>query len=531
VSGIRSILFVLLAAVACLLLIGCANVANLQLARAAARTREVSIRAALGASRWRLIRQLLTESVVLAVLGGALGVLLATWAIPVLVALGPPGLSGFKDITLNRNVLAFSVTLSVLTGVMFGLLPAFHASSANPSESLGEGERGSTSARSRSRSVLITAEVALSLVLLIGAGLMTRSFSNLLRVDPGFSTERLLVFDLGPGGSEEARQISFYQQVMQRLESLGGVESVGTISRLPLSGGNSARSFRVPGRETEYDADVRVSNAAYFRTMGIPLRRGRHFAAHDAQGGVPVVIVNEALAEMAFPGEDPIGRHLTNYGPKDETLQIIGVVGNVRHHSLDTVPRAELYQPVGQVGWPRMFFALRTTTADPLTLVGAVQTAVAQVDKNVAVGNARTMNDLVARSVAQRRFTVLLLGIFAGVAVALSAIGLYGVMSYIVTQRTREIGIRMALGAQRADVLKLVVRQGMVLTAVGVLVGLAASFGLTRLLANLLYGIAATDALTFASLSLLLLAVALLACWLPARRASGVDPMIALRSE
>jgi predicted permease len=363
VSGIRSILFVLLAAVACLLLIGCANVANLQLARAAARTREVSIRAALGASRWRLIRQLLTESVMLAVLGGALGVLLATWAIPVLVALGPPGLSGFKDITLNRNVLAFSVTLSVLTGVLFGLLPAFHASSANPSESLGEGERGSTSARSRSRSVLITAEVALSLVLLIGAGLMTRSFSNLLRVDPGFSTERLLVFDLGPGGSEEARQISFYQQVTQRLESLGGVESVGAISRLPLSGGNSARSFRVPGRETEYNADVRVSSADYFRTMGIPLRRGRHFTAHDAQGGVPVVIVNEALAEMAFPGEDPIGRHLSNYGPKDETLQIIGVVGNVRHHSLDTVPRAELYQPVGQVGWPRMFFALRTTAA------------------------------------------------------------------------------------------------------------------------------------------------------------------------
>ena len=531
VSGIRSILFVLLAAVACLLLIGCANVANLQLARAAARAREVSIRAALGASRWRLIRQLLTESVVLALIGGALGILLATWAVPVLLALGPPGLSGFKEINLNRNVLAFSVTLSVLTGVLFGLVPAFHASAANPSESLGEGERGSTVARSRSRSVLITTEVALSLVLLIGAGLMMRSFSNLLRVDPGFSTERLLVFDLGPSIADEARQIGFYQQVLQRFESLAGVESVGAVSRLPLSGGNSARSFQIPGRETEYNADVRVSNPEYFRTMGIPLRKGRNFTAHDTQGSVPVVIVNEALAAKAFPGEDPIGRFLTNYGPKDETLQIVGIVGNVRHFSLDVAPRAELYQPVGQAAWPRMFFALRTTAANPLTLVPAVQTAVSQVDKNVALGNVRTMEDLVARSVAQRRFTVLLLGIFAGLAVTLSATGLYGVMSYVVTQRTREIGIRMALGAQRADVLKLVIRQGMLLTLAGVVVGLAASFGLTRLIANLLYGIAATDALTFAALSLLLLAVALLACWWPARRASGVDPMVALRAE
>ena len=531
VRGIRSILFVLLAAVACLLLIGCANVANLQLARAAARAREVSIRAALGASRARLIRQLLTESVLLAVIGGALGVLLATWALPVLLALGPPGLTGFKDITLNRNVLAFSVTLSVLTGILFGLVPAFHASAANPSESLGEGERGSTSARSRSRSILITAEVALSLVLLIGAGLMIRSFSNLVRVDPGFSTERLLVFDLGPSMTDDARQIAFYQQVVQRLESLGGVESVGAISRLPMSGGNSARSFQVAGRPTEYNADIRVSNPDYFRTMGIPLRKGRTFTTHDTPGSVPAVIVNEALAEMAFPGEDPIGRFLTNYGPKEETLQIVGVVGNVRHFSLETAPRAELYQPVGQATWPRMFFVVRTAAANPLSMLPAVQAAVSQVDRNVALGNVRTMEDLIARSVAQRKFTVLLLGIFAGVAVALSAIGLYGVMSYVVTQRTREIGIRMALGAQRGDVLKLVIRQGMVLTIVGVLVGLAASFGLTRLIANLLYGIAATDALTFAGLSFLLLAVALLACWLPARRASGVDPMIALRTE
>jgi putative ABC transport system permease protein len=385
--------------------------------------------------------------------------------------------------------------------------------------------------RSRSRSILITAEVALSLVLLIGAGLMVRSFSNLLRVDPGFSTERLLVFDLGHSSPDEARQARFYDDVLQRVGALAGVESVGAVSRLPLSGGNSARSFNIPGRETEYNADVRVANPDYLRTMGIPLLKGRSFTAHDSQGSVPVVIVNEALAQTVFPGEDPIGRYLTNYGPRDETLQIVGIIGNVRHLSLDTVPRPELYQPLGQATWPRMFFAVRTTAPNPLTLIPAVQTAVANVDKNVALGNVRTMEDLVARSVAQRKFTVLLLAIFAGIAVALAAIGLYGVMSYVVTQRTREIGIRMALGAQRRDVLKLVVRQGMMLTVIGVVIGLAASLGLTRLIANLLYGIAATDALTFAALSLLLLGVALLACWLPARRASGVDPMVALRTE
>ena len=457
--------------------------------------------------------------------------MLATWAIPVLLALGPPGLSGFKSITLNRDVLAFSVALSVLTGVLFGLLPAFQASAGNPSDSLGEGERGSTSAKSRSRSILITAEVALSLVLLIGAGLMVKSFGKLLSVDPGFSVERLMVFDVAPSFSEEARQIGFYQQLLQRLETLPGVESVGAVSRLPLSGGNSARGFRIPGREIEYNGDVRIGSADYFRTMGIPLLKGRSFNPQDVSGSVPVAIVNEALASTVFPGEDPLGKYLTEYGPRDKTLQIVGVVGNVRHQALDVAPRAELYQPIAQAGWPRMFFAVRTAAGNPLALAPAVQAAVASVDKNVALGNVRTMEDLVARSLAQRRFTMLLLTIFAGIALALAAIGLYGVMSYTVAQRTREIGIRMALGAQRADVLKLVVRHGMILTAAGVAIGLAASFGFTRLIANLLYGVGATDAVTFAGLSLLLLAVALLACWLPARRASGVDPVIALRSE
>ena len=531
VGDLRGVLLVLFGAVGFLLLIGCANVANLQLARAAARAREISIRAALGATRGRIVRQLLTESVLLAVIGGALGVMLATWALPLLLALSPAGLTGFGEITLNRQVLAFSVVASLCTGIFFGLVPAFHASAANPSDSLGEGERGSTQARSRSRSALIMTEVALSLVLLIGAGLMIRSFSKLLDVHPGFSAERLLIFDIAASSTDEPRQAAFYQQVAERIQNIAGVERVGIVSRLPLSGGNSSRTFRLPGAETDYNADSRVASGDYFRTMGIPLLHGRTFDAHDNPQGIRVAVVNEALVRATFPGQDPIGKHITEFGPNNETLQIVGVVGNVRHVGLETAPRPEIYQPLTQAAWPRAYVAVKTGAADPLTLLPAVQNAVWSVDKNVAVGNARTMHDVVARTLAQRKFIMVLLGIFAGMAVLLAAVGLYGVMSYIVTQRTREIGIRMALGAQRADVLKLVIRQGMIVTAAGVVIGLAASAGLTRLIANLLYGVAATDVLTFAAVSLLLLAVALLACWLPARRASGVDPMNALRAE
>jgi predicted permease len=531
VGNLRGLLLVLSGAVGFLLLIGCANVANLQLARAAARAREVSIRAALGATRGRIIRQLLTESVLLALIGGILGVMLASWALPLLLTLSPAGLTGFGEIALNRQVLAFSVVASLVTGIFFGLVPAFQASAATPGESLGEGERGSTQARSRSRSVLIVTEVALSLVPLIGAGLMIRSFGKLLQVDPGFSAERLLVFDIAASSNEQPRQVAFYEQVAERIQSLAGVERVGIVSRLPFSGGNSSRTYQLPGSETDYHADSRVATGDYFRTMGIPLLQGRTFDAHDTRQATRVIVVNEALARATFPGQDPIGKHITQFGPQNETLQIVGVVGNVRHLGLETAPRPEIYQPLAQASWPRAYVAVKTAAADPLSLLPAVQSAVWSVDKNVALGNARTMEDVITRTLAQRKFTMVLLGIFAGLAVVLAAVGLYGVMSYVVTQRTREIGIRMALGAQRADVLSLVIRQGMILTAAGVVLGLAASLGLTRLIANLLYGIAATDALTFAALSLLLLTVALLACWLPARRASSVDPMIALRAE
>ncbi len=531
-GSMRPALLMLGAAVGFLLLIGCANVANLQLARAAARSREVSIRAALGADRSRLVRQLLTESILLALIGGALGILVAAWAVPVLMAMAPPALTSFKEITLDRGVLLFSLIISLLTGVLFGLAPAFQASSANPNDSLGEGERGSTASHSRSRSVLIATEVGLTLVLLIGAGLLIRSFGKVTKVDPGFTPENLLVFDVGlPPATDDAHNLAFYQQVVERVQAVPGVMRVGAVSRLPFSGGNSGRSFNLPGSDKNYDADIRVSTPDYFRTMNIPLLRGRVFTEQDTKDSVRVCVINDATARMAFPGEDPVGKFVVNFGPDSEKLQIIGVVGNIRHLALDTAPHPELYQPLGQAKWPRMFIAMRSAVGNSLALLPAAQNAVWSVDRNVALGNVRTMEDTIARTLLKRKFTMTLLTIFAGIAVALASIGLYGVMSYSVSQRTREIGIRMALGAQRADVLRLVVRQGMLLTAIGVGLGLAGSLGLTRLISSLLFGISATDVSTFGAVSILLLAIALLACWLPARRASGVDPMVALRAE
>ncbi len=532
VSGIRPALIMLGAAVGFLLLIGCANVANLQLARAAARTREVSIRAALGADRKRLVRQLLTESILLSLIGGAAGILIAEWALPLLIAMAPPNLSGFKEVTLDRGVLVFSLIVSVVTGVLFGVVPAFQASSASPNDALGEGERGSTASNSRGRSVLIATEVGLTLVLLIAAGLMIKSFGKITKVDPGFTPENLLVFDVGlPPATDDAHNLNFYQQVVERIQAIPGVARVGAVSRLPFSGGNSGRSFNLPGSDKSYDADIRISTPDYFRTMNIPLLRGRVFTEQDTRDSVRVCVINDATAKMAFPNEDPIGKYIENFGPDSEKLQIVGVIGNIRHLALETAPRAELYQPLGQGKWPRMFIAVRSATGNPLALLPTVQNAVWSVDRTVALGNVRTMEDTIARTLLKRKFTMTLLTIFAGIAVALASIGLYGVMSYSVSQRTREIGIRMALGAQRADVLRLVVRQGMLLTIVGVGLGLAGSLGLTRLISSLLFGVSATDVTTFGAVSMLLLVIALLACWLPARRASGVDPMVALRAE
>jgi putative ABC transport system permease protein len=532
VGKIRPVLLLLFAAVGFLLFIGCANVANLLLARAATRSREISIRAAMGASRYRLIRQLLTESVMLAVIGGALGALLAAWAIPLLMSMAPPGLRNFKDVGLNSEVLAFSLGVSVITGILFGLVPALSSSSGNPADALKQGERGSTAGGSRRRAFLIAAEVGLSLILLIGAGLMIKSFANLTKVDPGFNPDRLLIFNVGASATaDEDRQFQFFQQIVERVANVPGAQHVGAVTRLPFSGGNSTRTFNRPGSTKEDRADIRIATPDYFQTMGMPLVRGRNFSEHDTKGSALVAIINEQTAMEVFPGEDPIGQYIENYGPKDEKLQVVGVVGNVRHLALETAPRPELYQPLGQGMWPGLFVAVRTAPENPLTLLPAVQEAVWSVNKSVPLGNPRTMNDMIARTLLQKKFTMLLLSIFAGAALLLAAIGLYGVISYSVAQRTRELGIRIALGAQRSDVLRLILRQGMTLVAAGVIFGIGASLGLTRLIASLLYGISASDPITFFLLSAALVLVALIACWLPARRASAVDPIVALHAE
>jgi putative ABC transport system permease protein len=532
VSDVRPVLIVLLVAVVLVLLIGCANVANLLLARATGRAREISVRNALGATRLRLVRQLLTESILLALCGGISGLLLAWWAVPVLLALSPPEISSFQHIGLNSEMLALSVVVSVISGLLFGLAPALHASGSSLSGSLKEGERGSTSSRGKVRSGLAVAEVGLSLVLLIGAGLMIKSFVRLMNVDPGFDPNHLLVFSVGlPPSSTVAQQDAFYQQVEDRLRTVPGVQSVGAVSRLPLAGGNSGRGFTIPGSNEGYNADIRVTTPGYFETMGIPLLKGRRLTQNDSQNSALVAVVNETLAKTVFPGQDPIGKYILDFGPAKDKLQIVGVIGNVRHTGLEKAPRSEVYLPFGEAHWPSVFMVVRSKTTDALALTADVQSAVWSVDRDIPLANLRTMQDVVANSVLRRRFTMVLLAIFAGLAMLLSAVGLYGVMSYTVSQRTHEIGIRMALGARTSDVLKLVVGQGMGLTAAGLALGIVASLAATRLLSGLLFGVSATDPLTFGLVSALLAAVAMIANYVPARRAVQVDPMVALRDE
>jgi len=531
VGGLRSPLLLLMGSVGFVLLIACVNVANLLLSRAAARDREIGIRFALGASRARLARQLLTESVMLGLLGGAAGVMFAAWGVPLLLSFAPPDLRSFHDIQLNPAVVAFSVGLSVITGLLFGSIPAIYSSFLRPNDSLVQSERGTTGVHRRGRSILIVAEIALSLMLLIGAGLMLKSFSKLIRVDPGFSPDHLLVFNIAPSAPTDLpHETAFYQAVIQRIAALPGVMSVGAVNRLPLAGGNSSRSFNLPGSDKSHDADLRVATADYFRAMNIPILRGRGFTEQDSSSQQRVIIVNQALVRAVFPNEDPIGKYIVQ-GPETTQLQIVGVVGDVRHLRLETSPNPEVYFSVGQRSWPSMFVAVRTATAKPLNLLPAVQNAVWSVDKNVALAEVRTMDDLLAKSVSSRRFTMLLLAGFAAVAVVLAAIGMFGVMSYSVVQRVREIGVRLALGARRVDIFNLVVREGMLLTGIGLGLGVLAAVGMTRLIAGLLFGISPTDVSTFAAVSVLLATVALVACWWPAHRASNVDPMIALRED
>jgi putative ABC transport system permease protein len=539
VGDVRPALLVLFGAVGFVLLIACANVANLLLARAATRQKEMAVRIALGANRLRLVRQLLTESVVLALIGGGLGLLLALWGIGPLVSLIPTSIYGAKDIKIDALVFCFTLTISLVTGVVFGLAPALQASKSDLNESLKEGGRGGSAGarRNRVRGLLVVSEIAMSLVLLIGAGLMIKSFVRLEQVNPGFDPRNVLTMRLAlpstqyPDGHSRA---AFFQQVVQRLRSLPAAQSVGAVSRLPLTSGNSSRSLTIEGRADDGTgngpgADFRVISPDYFRSMGVPLSKGRDFTEHDNGNTAQVAIINETMARRYWASEDPVGKRL-RVEEGDPWMEIVGIVADVKHIGLDSQSRAELYVPYFKDAWPFMTIVVRSGSASA-AVAGAMRSAVWAVDKDLPVPDIRTMEEQVSNSMARRRFNMVLLGIFGGVALVLAAVGIYGVMSYSVTQRTHEIGIRMALGAKHSDVLRLVVGQGMRLALIGVGIGLAAAFALTRVLASLLFAVGATDPATFVILSVLLTGVALGACLVPARRAMKVDPMVALRYE
>ncbi|MGH9792700.1 MAG: ABC transporter permease [Candidatus Acidiferrales bacterium] len=531
----RPALLLLLAAVGVVLLIACANIASLLMARATARQREIAIRVALGASRGRLVRQLLTESVLVSLAGGALGLLLATWGVGFLVTGLPQDGRAFFDVSIDRAVLAFTFAIAVLTPLLFGIVPALQASRPRLHDSLKEGGRTTGARGARLRSLLVSAEIALSLMLLVGAGLLLRSFGELLRVDTGFRTEnvlqaRLLLPQARYEGRPEVH--AAYHRMLERVRGLGGVTSAAAISTPPLGGFDNDTGFRVEGRpEPKIGERVvawfRAATPDYFRTMGIPLRRGRLFTEADSASAPLVLLANESFVKKHFAGEDPLGKRI---GSPERWRQIIGVVGNVRNFGLDREEPPAVYLPHAQLSTRFMTLVLRTER-DPLAVTANLRGVVREIDPDVALANVSTMEQAVQASMAGRRWTMTLLGAFASLAMLLAAIGLYGVMAYSVGQRTQEIGIRVALGAQRADVLRMVLGDGMKLWIAGMVVGVAGAFVATRWLASLLFGIAATDPLTFVLAPALLAAVAVLATVIPARRAMRVDPMVALRYE
>jgi putative ABC transport system permease protein len=541
VGDVRPALWILMGVVGFLLLISCANVANLQLARAAARRQEIAVRTALGAGRGRIVRQFLTESVLLALGGGALGLLLAMWGVELLVALSPGNIPRLDEVGLDARVLAFTCGVSLATGVVFGLLPALSASKADLGESLKEGgSRGATTGRGtrRLRSSLVVAEVAIAVVLLAGAGLMIRSFIRVQGVDPGFRPDRILALDLSLPRAKyqgEAQIAAFYEQLTARAAALPGVERAALVDALPLEGGN-VLSFVIEGRpelppEKVQDAKFNTATPDYFDLMGIGHVRGERMSERHREGAPDVGLINETMARKFWPNEDPVGKRINTGNPASNPwITVIGVVRDTRSSGLEKEPYPQVYLPALQFRQRAMTFVARTS-ADPAGVVPAVRRELAALDKELPLYNVRTMEQVLADSISRRRFQMILTAAFAGVGLLLAAVGIYGVISYSVAQRTHELGVRVALGARAGDILRLVVGQGLGLALAGVGVGLALALGLTRVLASMLYGVSATDPLTFAFVALALLGVALLACLVPARRATKVDPMIALRYE
>jgi putative ABC transport system permease protein len=535
----RPALLILLGAVALVLLIACANVANLLLARATARQRELAVRAALGARRSRLVRQLMAESLLLAVSGGAAGLLLAWWSLAVLrtgIADRLP-IQRLEMVAVDGWVLAFTVGVSLLSGLFFGLIPAFTASGTELTDALKQGGRSGSAARGqRSRGAFVVIEIAMALVLLVGAGLLVRSFAQLVKLDPGFDPKGMATMSVGlPGRYDNPKKVEFFRRLFEQIDRLPGVQASGGTSFLPLAGLGSATSYAVvghpaPPRGEEPVTDVRVMANAYFKAMSVPLLKGRLFNDQDTNDITNRVIVNEAMVKKHWPNEDPIGKKIKVSWNDDREDEIIGVVGNVRNAGLDTEARSTIYWPYPRFPYGTLALSIRTA-ADARLLGSSVVSIVRGLDPALAVDDIRTMEEVVSDSVAERRVTMLMLAIFAGAALLLAAVGIYGVIAYTVTQRTQEIGIRMALGAQRADVLRMVVGQAMVLAVTGIIVGAALASAATRLMESLLFEVKPGDPLTFVAVAATLGAVAALASYVPGRRATRVDPVVALRAE
>jgi putative ABC transport system permease protein len=539
VGGLRPSLLVLLASVGFVLLIACANVANLLLARATARDREIAVRKALGASGGRLVRQLLSESILLSVCGGVLGVFLAAALMPASRSISPGAVPRLGEAKIDGVVMVFSLLLCVITGIAFGLVPALQTSKKDLHEILKEGGRGSSESgsRGRFRALLVVAEIGIALVLMTGAGLLIQSFSRLMQVDPGFSPKNLMTFPLTLPPSRYSKpelQAQFYRQLLEHIRSMPEVQAAGITSYLPLGGGARyvfvcPEGFVCQGVGKDPTSAVRQVSAGYFETIRTPLLSGRTIDEKDLAGGSPVAVINEAAAKHFFPGQNPIGKHIANSRDMEQR-EIVGVAADVKFNTLNAADVEEMYLPMSQVPWPNTTLLVRSA-ASSRSLVAAVRSKIAEVDPSLPVSGISSMEEVVDASVAQPKLTMRFVGIFAGVALLLAAIGIYGLIAYTVSARNQEMGIRVALGARPADILRLVVGQGMRLTGIGVVVGVIVSLVLTRLLASLLFGVRASDPLVFGAAAFILAGAAFVACYIPARRATRVDPIVVLKYE